>query len=336
MSETNTVYLLQGPEEGEKIAYIDKIIKTICSQNSEEPEIFRYYSFETDIIDVTSLLCNGSLFNNHTVVILNNTEEIKKADDLTLLCEYIVSPSSSATLILTTPTVRQVSKKIIDKIPEKNNIIFWEMFENQRKGWLTNFFRNHDIKIRPDALDFFLEMAQNNTQDLKHECNKFVLFFGAGSTITVEDLEKYLYHSKEENVFTLFERFAEKDFSASLEVLQKILSSGESDAIAVLSGLLWQVKKLLQIKLLLSRNYHIDELYTKLGIISKKNQKMYLEANKNYSFSEVKSIIVLLTEFDIRIRSYRSDLHLVLLQLFFYYAIKTHGNVPDVVSLYKI
>jgi DNA polymerase-3 subunit delta len=335
MTDHDHVFLLQGPEESEKSIYIDKLIANIKAKTRENPEIRKYYSFEANLVDIFALLENGSLFNAHTVVILNNVEEIKKSDDIALIVEYIASPSSDATLVLTSPVVKQVSKKISDKIPEKNSVIFWEMFENQRKGWLTNFFRNQGIRIDQDALDYFLEMVRNNSHDIKQECNKLLLLFGSGSTITIDDLEKYLYHSKEENVFTLFEQIATRDLGSSLMILQKILQSGESDPVAILNGLLYQVKKLLQIKLLTQKNYRIDELYTKLGIISKKNQKMYLDAHKNYSLEEVKSTIILFTEFDIRLRSHKSDLHLILIQLFLYYVIIEGGNIPHMAPLFK-
>jgi DNA polymerase III subunit delta len=335
MTEHERVFLLQGPEEGEKSIYINKLIEKITTANNEPPEVFRHYSFESNLLDIVSILCNGSLFTKHTVVILNNAEDIKKTDDLGLLVEYIASPSDNATLILTTPTVKQVSKKIMDKIPAKNTVIFWEMFENQRKGWITNFFRNNDIRIGSDALNFFLEMVSNNTRDVKQECNKLVLLLGAGSTITIEDLEKFLYHSKEENVFTLFEQVACRDFGAALLVLEKLFQAGESDSVVILSGLLFQAKKLLQIKLYSEKNYHIDEIFTKLGIISKKNQKMYLDAHKNYPMDEVKSMIVLFTDFDIRLRSYRSDLHELLLQMFLYYVIAKDSRIPELVRLFR-
>ena len=65
------------------------------------------------------------------------------------------------------------------------------------------------------------KMIENNTKDLKSECSKLALFFGPGASIKTEELEKYLYHSKEENVFTLFESIAQRNFDLSLEILSK-------------------------------------------------------------------------------------------------------------------
>lgn len=330
MADRGHVYLLQGPEEGEKALYIDKLIKAIRTRIEGEPEVLRHYAFEANIVDLIALISSDSLFMGHTLLVLHNAEDIKKADDLSVLCDYLDHPSPNATLVLTTPTIKQVSKKILDRVPSANNVIFWELFENQRKGWLTNFFRNHDMRIEPSALDLFLDMVGSNTRDFRQECNKLVLFFGPGTVITCDELEKYLYRSKEENVFTLFERIAERDFEASLDVLQKVLDSGESDAIQITSGLLWQVQKLQKIKQLAAKNYRMEEIFPKLGILSKKNQKIYIEAAKRYSLDDITSLIVLLVDLDLRVRSHKTELHGLLLQMFLYYGIERHGRMPEI------
>jgi DNA polymerase-3 subunit delta len=329
MTEKNNVFLLLGPEEGEKFNYIQKIIKKITQKNGEKPEVMRLFSFESNIVDVVALLQSKSLFSQHTVIILNNVEAIKDTNDLRILGEYLKNPSALSTLFLLSQTIQDVHKEIVSKIPPKNKVIFWELFENQKKGWLQNYFHQQEIHITNDALQLLLDMVQNNTRDLRSECNKLVLFFGPGAMIRGEDLEKYLYHSKEENVFTLFERIARRDFINSIEILEKILSSGDTDGSALLNGLLWQIRKL-SIKLLLKDNYHMDEVFQRLIIRSKKSQRIYTEAHTKYSLQEVKQIIVLVSECDRLLRSIRSDLHRILLHCFIYYCVKKGGIKPRI------
>jgi DNA polymerase-3 subunit delta len=334
MTEKDKVFLLLGPEEGEKFNYIRQIIKTITQNNGEKPEVLRLYSFESNIIDIVALLQNKSLFSQHTVIILNNVEAIKDPNDLRILSDYLKNPSALSTLFLLSQSVQDVHKEIASKIPEKNKVIFWELFENQKKEWLQNYFRRQKIQISHDALQFLLEMIENNTRDLKSECNKLALFFGPSSVIRGEDLEKYLYHSKEENVFTLFERIAQRDFITSIEILEKILSSGDTDPGTLLSGLLWQLRKLLSIKILLNNNYRGDEVFQRCGVRSKKSQRIYLEAHTKYSLEEVKQIIVLVSDCDRLLRTIRADLHRLLLQCFIYYCIKKGGIKPRIKDIF--
>lgn len=251
------VFLLQGPEEGEKKQYIKNYVKKMTVPGEELPEVFRYYAFEVDIFEMIDLLYSGSLFSKYKIVILNNCDEIKKANEIEALCSYCEKPVHSTTLFLLSSTVNQVSKKISDRIPAKNKITFWELFENQKKGWIINYFKECNLRIEQAALDVLLEMVESNTHDLRQECQRLSLFYKAGSTITQEDIEKYLYHSKEENIYTLFERIAFRDFAGAIEVIQKIISTDETDPIPVMQGLFWQVKKLHVMKELIEANYPI-------------------------------------------------------------------------------
>jgi DNA polymerase-3 subunit delta len=318
-------YLLLGPEEGEKRQFIKNYIQQVGEKFGEKPEILKFYTFESNMVDIVSILQNESLFSKHTVCILFDVETIKSGEELKILVDYLEHPSKTATLFLLSAQIGQINKKIVDKIPAGNKQIFWELAEARKQSWVHSFFRQHKIRIEPSALTFLLEMVENNTHDLRSICNRLALFFGPDTVINNEDLEKYVYHSKEENVFTLFERIAQRDFPASIEILHKIILSGESDGIRLVSGLLWQLRKLLEYKRLIKRNFHPGEISRTLRL-SKKNQHIYSLAHKNYTQQEIGSVLVLISEFDVGFRSMKSDLHTILLQLLIYYIVKRGGS----------
>ena len=326
----SAVYLLLGPEEGEKAQFIENTLSGISKRVGEEPEIHRYYAFESTVADVLANLRNGSLFSRHKAVILNNIEEIKRKNDITLLSDYLDSPSESATLFLVSNLVKGINRTFEKNVAPQCKKIFWEMFENKKMDWITGFFRKRNIGIDQEAASYLLEMIQNNTRDLRDQCSKLAQFFGEGSQLRLEMMEKYIYHSREENVFTLFERIALKDLSASQEILSKILLSRESDPSALLSGLLWQIRKLQRLKVLSEKNFPLDEIFGKLNIRNRKGQKIYLSAHRNYTKPEVQGLIVLINEFSIRIRSATQELRTVLLQLFIYYAVVRAGRIPKI------
>lgn len=324
------VYLLLGPEQGEKAQFIKKIIGELTREKKDPPEIHRYYTFEAQLVDIISLLRNGSLFSRHKVVCLFNAEQIKRKEETTLLEEYIRHPSPDSTLILVSDTasLSTVSKKITDALPKQARQIFWEMYQNRKVGWVKNAFEKKDIHIDTEAATFLLEMIENNTRDLEQECERLALFFGPGTVLRTETIAQYIYHSKEENVFTLFEKLADRDLAASEEVLCKILLSKESDSTSLMGGLLWQIRKLIDLKRLLEENYSEEEAFTRINIKGKRRRGVYTTAHKAYSLKEAQALISLVAEFDVRLRSYKAELHAVLLQLFLYYAIVRGGRMP--------
>ena len=136
-------------------------------------------------------------------------------------------------------------------------------------------------------MEYILDMVENNTRDMRVECERLALFFGPDTTIQLDSVEQYIYHSKEENVFTLFDKICERELTDAEEVLDKILLSREAEATQLASGLLVQFRRLAGFKRMLADNYESAEAFPKLRIFSKKNQKTYNTGNRKFSAAEI-------------------------------------------------
>jgi DNA polymerase-3 subunit delta len=214
-------------------------------------------------------------------------------------------------------------------VSKERKVIFWELFESQKQGWVNNFFRARGMGIEPEAVDFLLDMVENNTRELQAICERLALFFGKGARVGYAEVERLLYHSKEENGFTLFDRLAGRDFPGSLEVLSKILLSRDSDAVALLALLASQVRKLFAFARLLAANYDPAEAAQRLEIRGKRAQQTYAGAARRYSLGELARLLRLTALFDHRVRSLKAALHPALLQLYLYYALVRGGLPPQ-------
>ena len=328
MNNPEPVYLFLGPEIGLKTDEIRKIQDAYHKQSGEIPELHKFYPYDTSIGEVISLMKNGALFSNYKFVTFMNTEELKK-DDIAELISYIKAPGSDCTLFLLSDKT-SVDKKITSAIPKKSVRIFWELFENQKKSWISNFFRNEKIGISGDAIEMILEMVENNTNDMRNACSKLSIFFGENSQIEEEDIEHFIYHSKEENVFTLFKKIAAADFPSSVEILHKIALSGEGSPVQLISGLQWQFRKLLNLSQLLAKHYGSEEALSKAQIRGKRNQQTYINGLKSYTTRELQNIIVLISKYDILARELNKDNHIILMELFIYYCTQKKGTLPEV------
>ncbi|HVO40121.1 MAG TPA: DNA polymerase III subunit delta, partial [Spirochaetia bacterium] len=305
-----SVHLLLGPEEGEKAAFIDTIRNSLAARFKEPPEITRFYGGEARMADVVLCLRNQTLFSRHRMVLLMGVEEVKRAEEVRLLLDYLEAPAADATLVLVAGGfASEVDRRIVAAVPKDRQKIFWELFENQKQGWIMNFFRQRKITVDADAVDYILDMVENNTREMRSECERLALFFGEGASIGLAEAEQYIFHSKEENVFTLFDRLCDRELASAEEVLDKILLSREAEATQIASGLLVQFRRLSGLKRLLAENYETAEAFSRLRITSKRSQKTYLEGSRRFSSSELSSIRLLLADFDERFRTIRADLH---------------------------
>jgi DNA polymerase-3 subunit delta len=314
---------------------MEKITEALTARLGEPPERSRFSAGETAMAEIVLRLRNMSLFARHRLVIVSNAEEVKRAEEVAALVEYLASPAPDATLLLLSAGFsgdidRRITgdqkKKTPGAVPFEHQKVFWEMFDNQKQGWVTSFFRQRKISIAPEAVDYILDMVENNTRDMRVECERLALFFGPDAALTLESVEQYIYHSKEENVFTLFDRICTRELLPAQEVLDKILLSREADATQLAGGLLLQFRKLAGYKRMRAANYEGAEAFPRLRIFSKKNQKTYVEGSRSFSASEIEAIVQLLVEFDERFRSVKADLHDLLLRLMVYYVVQRGGQ----------
>jgi DNA polymerase III subunit delta len=320
-------HLLLGPEEGEKSAFIEKLKEGLAARNGEPPEVTRFYGGEARAADVVLCLRNKTLFSRHRMVIFTGIEQLKRVEEVRAIVEYLSSPSRDATLVLVTGGFAgEVDRRIVGALPKDRQKIFWEMFDNQKQGWIVSYFRQRKITIEPTAVDYILDMVENNTRDMRAECERLALFFGQGASLGLADVEHYIYHSKEENVFTLFDRLCERELGNAEEVLEKILLSREAEPTQIASGLLMQFRRLASLKRLQEQNFEASEAFARLRIMSKRNQRTYLEGAKRFSARDLENIRLLLAAFDERLRTIRSDLHALLLHLLVYYIVQRAGQ----------
>jgi DNA polymerase III subunit delta len=327
MNRSPGVWLFLGPEEGNKQAQIAKMVAETAARTGTQPEVFRRYAFDARMEEVLLCLENKSLFAAHRIVILAAIEELKKKEEVAACVSYIRSPAPDATLILvSSESPAAVDRRLMEAVPKANQTVFWEMFENQKKGWIVNFFRQRKVDADPAAVDAILELVENNTRDLREECERIASFLGPGTVLSEGEVVGLLSHSKDENVFSLFDHICTRDLSAATDILDRILLSREADAIQLTSGLLYQFRKLAACMRLLADNFDPAEAFRRERITSKKSQKTYLEGSRNFRREEVDRILTLLADFDVRFRSFKTDLHAFLLRLLLYYVVCRGGR----------
>lgn len=331
---SHRVFLLLGPEQGEKAREV-KRIRELAAKDAAGTEVeeHRFYAFETPVQEALSLLRSGSLFAGHTLVIIHGVEQIKRKEDLDLLEGYLANPSESGTLVLVSDEFRirdaRSKKDWTRRIPEDNRKIFWEMFENQKRDWLNTFFRRRHVEAEEDAVELILELVDNNTLDLKRAAGRLALFVGEGGRLTADEVETYLYHSKEENVFTLFRAIAERDLESALELLRKLLLSSDNSPQSILAGLLWQLRKLHSLATLTGRNYSLDEACHSLNIRGKRNQRLYAAALDAYSSEAIERILRRTTDTDAQLRAFGSRAHELLLDRLVYVIVVNDGEMVE-------
>ena len=325
------VYLFTGPELGDKSDAITTILNNARKRDSALDE-YSYYVSDKSVAEVVALLQNVGLFSSSLFVIYKNCEQIKLKSDVDLLVSYIKESADNPNTLILLSDENNIDKRIESAVPSSHKKIFWEMFENQKPQWVRNFFRKNGFSITDDAIESILNMVENNTQSLKIEGSKFFYCYPKGYEITCADVDKILTHNREENAFTLFEAMSDssltktKRLEESLDILQKIRLSRESNGVSLIAGLTYCFRQLLVWQKLNSGSVAVSETTLKAnGFTSKKNREKYIKASKIWTTGETFSIISLLADTDISIREEGTSLENIRLTALIYSIVIGNG-----------
>lgn len=319
--------LFLGPEEGEKHQAIQELRGLMESIHHEGLEYSSFYAFESSPADVLRVVENGSLFGTGMFVRYRGVEALKRKEEVAALQRYAASPVPSALIVLESSEV-SVAADLKKAVGAAHTRVFWEMFENQKQGWLMSYFRRHDVRIDADAVELLLELVDNNTLELRHEADR--LMGCVGNVITAEDVDRYVYHAREESIFTLHDAMMKRDLEHALDILAKLVVL--SDPVQILLGLSWQVDRLYLLQLLRSSGTAEGALFTEMGRItgqqirSKRQQRSLMDAAQHYTLRDCAAIRLLTGDTDALLRTVPAPLHSGILQQYLYSVIIRGGG----------
>lgn len=309
------VALLLGPEEGEKQDWIERE-KAALFKTYPDMETLTVYAFESDGSDIEEALYGLSLFASHTLVTVKHLEEAKRGV-IDALVSFIKKPTEEAHLFLVSEALSlQIPSEIVKAVPKENQIVFWELFENKKREWITSYFKKAGFSITSEATSALLELVENNTRELKNISEQLIIFFKSDSakkTVTEDDISRYVSHTREESGYTLFLYIADRDYERSLAAIARILDSKSAPPLMIISALMRQFR-LLESYMVLRKNGSDEEAFDKArplklsevpegkGGVKKKDRPLFKKAAAYYSLQDVSRIIKLLEREDIQIR----------------------------------
>ncbi|MCL2599685.1 MAG: DNA polymerase III subunit delta [Treponema sp.] len=317
-------HILLGPEIGKRQDAIDDIRKRLSKGGAPEELVF--YAGETPAVKIANAVQNHSLFAQARLFIVKNADQIKKKDEVSLVASCMEELEPESVMILVSDEFK-LAAGLDNCCPRENRKVFYEMFENQKTEWVQSFFRRESRNITPDGIDMILEMVENNTDALRRECSRLMLFLPNDRPIEADDIEKWLSHNREESAFTLFSRIAAGDAPKAIETLHTLLAAKESPQ-GILAGLTWCLRKQRDYQALL-RNGHGDNSFElkKIGLSSPKAKSDHAAAARRYTAAAVDACLAITAEYDVLTRSSGTALESVLMDT---YVLKVMGRAKGI------
>ena len=322
-------YLLLGPEKGLK----EDAIKNIRSQIGQ-CDVSKFYAFEDYEAELFAQLNNNDLFADHKLVILDEVQDIKTADKIKPLVQYIQSPSDCATLIMTS-TELYVNSAIMGEVEAQGKdyvLKFYELFESKKNEWLSNYFRRNGLSIDNKAITAIIEKVENNVQEFENTCSQMVVFLKTipgKDSVTYDDVEEFLSHTREENEFTLFSYIARCKLESALDCLHTLLRTKDAATVTAMcaSRLSSYFRRALSVQINVRNGCGMGLRYGEDNsafskkvfdgdrpISMPKDREIYRDCCNNYTQKDMERILVTLAEYDIKIKEIGTALQPVMME----------------------
>jgi DNA polymerase-3 subunit delta len=303
-------FLFLGPELGEKSDALTELKKRL----GEQAEVTSFYAGETPVSQIVDIVKNGSLFCDARLFIIKNAEAVKKKDETELLAACLENPGEGVSVVLFSDETR-LDKRLEDAVPRANKRVFWELFESKKSEWVASFFRREGCRIAPDGVEAVLELVENNTDALRRECARLILFLGKDRPVGAADVEQCLSHTREESAFTLFAALARGNLAGSLEIARALLGAKQSVQ-TVLAGLAWCFRKLDAYLALKEGGNMNDFEMKKIGLGSLRMRADYAEAARRWNSAG--ALLALTGEYEYLFRSSGAAFEGILMDSFMY------------------
>ena len=323
------VFLLLGPEEGEKAEFIKREKDKIRSLYPDF-EDYVFFGGDEDGGGLSSALSQSSLFSSYRFVVLKHYENVKKTDETySSLDDFGSNAQDDCTLIVTTTETSSANlpKALVSLAGKENTIVFWEMFDNEKRRWIREFSSKEGYRITEDAIDEILSSVDNNTQEMKSLVGSITNFLkiqkSENKTIDLETIEAYSVRTKGENGYSLFRAIGEGDLEKALLSVQSILLNDSRDMIPALSVLATSFRRLEACITMRNDRKSEKEIFDSVTFVSpyasrpgsKRNvgvggreKDLYRKAMRIYSLEDTGRIISLLGRYDTIIKSSSTDL----------------------------
>lgn len=291
------VYLLHGEEAYYIDLLSDYIEEHVLTDTEKEFNQTVLYGKDVDAPAIISYAKRYPMMANYQVLIIKEAQEI---NDLESLAPYIQEPLSSTLLVICYKYGKLDKRKSLAKSIEKNGVVFESprIYDNKIPAWIEAYVSQQGYSITTKASYMLTEFLGNDLSKITNEIRKLIINIPTSAAIDEGLVEKYIGISKDFNVFELQKALGSKDFFKANQIITVFGSNPrENPLVKVIPILYSYFSKVL--------------LYQHLQDKSRNNAAAALAVNpfflkdyevtaRNYSPAKVKSIIGILSEYDLK------------------------------------
>src|SRR5258705_9600048 len=291
------VYWLEGEEE----YFIDKAVEFaehhILSESETSFNLTIFYGKDANWPDVINACRRYPMFAERQVVLLKEAQQMREVEKLEA---YIENPLHSTVLVISYKEKKLDARKKFAKLIKEKGVLLTtkKMYDSQLPEWTQELLQSKGLTISQKGIVLLIDHIGNDLTRIENEIDKISINLGKRTTITEEDIEKYIGVSKDFNVFELQSALAAKDIARSIRIIQYFEANPKAAPIQLVLPSLYSFFS--KVFMMFGANT-IDEkaLATAIGV-NPFFIKDYLKAAKLYTYPGVEKALLLLHNYNLK------------------------------------
>ena len=173
-----------------------------------------------------------------------------------------------------------------------------KMYDKELPQWTQELLQTKGLTITPKGLALLVDHIGNDLTRIENEIDKLSVNLGKRTSITEDDIEKYIGVSKDFNVFELQAALAAKDLSRSIRIIQYFEANPKAAPIQlVLPSLYSFFSKVFMV--FGSGTQDERGIATAIGV-NPFFMKDYMQAAKLYTYPGVEKALLLLHNYNLK------------------------------------
>ena len=208
----------------------------------------------TEAADVLDELRTESLFGDRRLVIVDDADGFISANR-SVMEQYCSSPSHSGCLVLACNSLPK-NTRIYKFIIASGQVVQCEAPRGQALlGWMIDRARTcHDKRMSRPAAVSLQQHVGDAPGVLAGEVAKLSAYVGGRGTITPDDVDALVGHSREEKVFAVIDAVSAGDTATALKQWDQVLATDRAAPGRAIGGLAWRIRRLLDAR----REWDVD------------------------------------------------------------------------------
>jgi len=288
--------------EGEEPYFIDEIMNfaehNILSESEASFNLTIFYGKETNWADVLNACKRYPMFSDRQVVLLKEAQSMK---DLDKLESYIINPLAS-TLFFVSHKEKKIDgkTKFAKTLKAKTELLSTKKLQgNYLSDWAKGMIHSLGLNIDPKVLMLLIEHIGNDLSRIHNEIEKIAINLKGRTTISEDDIERYIGISKEFNVFEFQNAIGKRNFEKAIRINQYFAANPKA---APIQMVIPTIHKFFCNAYMVfgAGTFNENEIGSVLGIANNYFVKDYIATAKSYGQQGIESILLLLHEYNLK------------------------------------